>query len=201
MLFMPPARRSRKGSFPAAGWYSFAPGTALDALKMSEDEMIGVNIIRKALEEPIRQIANNAGVEGSIVVDKVMKREGAFGYNAETDNYEDMITAGVIDPTKVARTALENAASIGGLLLTTEALITEKPEEKKAMLPDAGSAAAATGICINILSVYFRNQTSALTCRGFLFGRVRGRREQLLQFPFSDGEIGVVPTPVRIIIE
>jgi chaperonin GroEL len=71
-------------------------------------------------------------VEGSIVVDKVMKESGAFGYNAETDTYEDMIKAGVIDPTKVARTALENAASISGLLLTTEALISEKPEEKKA---------------------------------------------------------------------
>ncbi|SYZ74312.1 chaperone Hsp60, peptide-dependent ATPase, heat shock protein [Candidatus Zixiibacteriota bacterium] len=121
-----------EGIVPGGGVVFLRALKALETLKMSEDEMVGVNIIRKALEEPIRQIANNAGVEGSIVVDKVMKESGAFGYNAESDTYEDMIKAGVIDPTKVARTALENAASISGLLLTTEALITEKPEEKKA---------------------------------------------------------------------
>ncbi len=121
-----------EGIVPGGGVVFLRARKALDELKMTEEETVGVNIIRKALEEPIRQIANNAGVEGSIVVDKVMKESGAFGYNAETDVYEDMIKAGVIDPTKVARTALENAASISGLLLTTEALISEKPEEKKA---------------------------------------------------------------------
>ncbi|MEW6015424.1 MAG: chaperonin GroEL [Candidatus Zixiibacteriota bacterium] len=121
-----------EGIVPGGGVVFLRAMKALEGLKMSDDEMIGVNIIRKALEEPIRQIASNAGVEGSIVVDKVIRENGAFGYNAETGTYEDMIKAGVIDPTKVARTALENAASIGGLLLTTEAIITEKPEEKKA---------------------------------------------------------------------
>jgi len=129
-----------EGIVPGGGVVFLRAMAGLDGLKMSQDEMIGVNIIRKALEEPIRQISNNAGVEGSIVVDKVMREKGAFGYNAETDIYEDMILAGVIDPTKVARTALENAASIGGLLLTTEALVADKPEEKKAMpsMPGGG---------------------------------------------------------------
>ncbi len=127
-----------EGIVPGGGVVFLRAMAGLDGIKMSQDEMIGVNIIRKALEEPIRQISNNAGVEGSIVVDKVMKEKGAFGYNAETDVYEDMILAGVIDPTKVARTALENAASIGGLLLTTEALVADKPEEKKAMPPMPG---------------------------------------------------------------
>ncbi len=88
--------------------------------------------MRKSLEEPIRQISNNAGMEGSIVVNRVMAETDAFGYNAQTDKYEDLFKAGVIDPTKVARTALENAASIAGLLLTTEAVVAEKPEDKKA---------------------------------------------------------------------
>jgi chaperonin GroEL len=105
---------------------------SLDGLQLSDDEKIGVNIVRRALEEPIRQIAENAGAEGSIVVDKVKKEDGAFGYNAELDKYEDLIQAGVIDPTKVTRIALENAASIGGLLLTTQAVVSEKPEEEKA---------------------------------------------------------------------
>jgi len=121
-----------EGIVPGGGVAFLRAMGALDSIKMSEDEMVGVKIIRKVLEEPIRQISNNAGVEGSIVVDKVMKGKDAFGYNAETNTYEDMIKAGVIDPTKVARTALENAASIGGLLLTTEAVIADKPEEKKA---------------------------------------------------------------------
>jgi len=104
---------------------------ALDKLKLEGDEAIGVNIVKKALEEPIRLIVENAGVEGSIVVNKVKEGTGAFGFNAETEVYEDLIKAGVIDPAKVARIALENAASIASLLITTEALVTEKPEEKK----------------------------------------------------------------------
>jgi chaperonin GroEL len=97
------------------------------------DEQIGVRIVERALEEPIRQIAMNAGVEGSIVVEKVRSNDSAsFGYNARTDVYEDLVAAGVIDPTKVTRTALQNASSIAGLLLTTEAVVTEKPEKQPA---------------------------------------------------------------------
>jgi chaperonin GroEL len=92
-------------------------------------------IIRKALEEPIRQIVENAGAEGSIVVDKVRGKETNYGFNAETLEYGDLVKMGVIDPTKVCRTALENAASIAALLLTTEALIAEKPEKKEATPP------------------------------------------------------------------
>jgi chaperonin GroEL len=100
--------------------------------------MVGVNIVRRALEEPIRQIATNSGVEGAIVVNQVKAESGAYGYNAQTDTYEDMFKAGVIDPTKVARTALENAASIAGLLLTTEAVICDKPDDKSGGMGDAG---------------------------------------------------------------
>ena len=96
------------------------------------DEQVGVDILRRALEAPIRQIAANAGAEGSIVVAKVRDGEGAFGYNAETEIYEDLVKAGVIDPTKVVRTALQNASSIAGLLLTTEAVVVEKPQEEAA---------------------------------------------------------------------
>jgi chaperonin GroEL len=97
-----------------------------------EDEQIGVQILLRALEHPVRQIAINAGVEGSIVVSKIREGKGAFGYNAQTDEYEDLVKAGVIDPTKVVRTALQNAASIAGLLLTTEAVVVERPEEEGA---------------------------------------------------------------------
>ena len=97
-----------------------------------EDEQIGAQILYRALEHPIRQIATNAGVEGSIVVEKVRAGKGGFGYNAQTNEYEDLVKAGVIDPTKVVRTALQNAASIAGLLLTTEAVVVEIPEADKA---------------------------------------------------------------------
>jgi chaperonin GroEL len=107
--------------------------TALERIKGTEDEKIGVEIVRRALEEPIRMIAQNAGAEGSIVVEKVREsKEKNFGYNAQTDAYEDLVKAGVIDPTKVTRTALQNAASIAGLLLTTECVVVEKKEEKPA---------------------------------------------------------------------
>jgi chaperonin GroEL len=105
--------------------------SALDKFRGTEDEKIGVEIVRRALEEPIRMIAQNAGAEGSIVVARVKEsKEKNFGYNAATDAYEDLVKAGVIDPTKVTRTALQNAASIAGLLLTTEALIVERKEDK-----------------------------------------------------------------------
>jgi len=114
---------------------------AVAKLKLEEEEQIGAEIVRRSLEEPIRMIAQNAGAEGSIVVAKVREsKEKNFGYNALTDSYEDLVAAGVIDPTKVTRTALQNAASIAGLLLTTEAVIVEKKEEQKAppMPPGGG---------------------------------------------------------------
>ncbi len=112
---------------------------AVAKLKLEEEEQIGAEIVRRSLEEPIRMIAQNAGAEGSIVVAKVREsKEKNFGYNALTDSYEDLVAAGVIDPTKVTRTALQNAASIAGLLLTTEAVIVEKKEEQKAPPMPAG---------------------------------------------------------------
>ncbi|HQL24911.1 MAG TPA: TCP-1/cpn60 chaperonin family protein, partial [candidate division Zixibacteria bacterium] len=129
-----------EGIVPGGGVALLRCMKALDSLKVTEEEQVGVMIVRKALEEPIRQIASNAGAEASVVVDKVLAQTGAFGYNAQTDTYEDLLKAGVIDPTKVTRTALENAASIAGLLLTTEAVVVEQPEEKKPApaAPDMG---------------------------------------------------------------
>ena len=121
-----------EGIVPGGGVALIRAQRALKGLKVEEhDEQIGIDIIRKAIEEPIRIIVANAGGEGSIVVEKVRSsKDDAFGYNALTDTYENLVTAGVIDPTKVTRTALQNAASIAGLLLTTEALVVEKKEEK-----------------------------------------------------------------------
>ncbi len=96
------------------------------------EEQLGVNLIKRALEEPVRQIANNAGFEGSVVVQRVMEGKGNFGFNAETGDYQDLVKEGIIDPTKVVRFALQNAASVAALLMTTEAMVAEKPEEKKA---------------------------------------------------------------------
>jgi chaperonin GroEL len=105
---------------------------ALDGLKLEHDQKVGADIVRRAVEAPLRWIASNAGVEGSIVVQRVKEsKEAAFGYNAATDEYEDLVKAGVIDPTKVVRSALQNAASIAALLLTTEAMVSEIPEDKK----------------------------------------------------------------------
>ncbi len=104
---------------------------ALDKLKLEGDEAVGLNIVRRSLEEPLRQIANNAGVEGSIVVDEVRKHKDDYGFNAQTNKYENLIAAGVIDPTKVTKAAVTNASSIAGLLLTTETIICEKKEEKE----------------------------------------------------------------------
>jgi chaperonin GroEL len=107
--------------------------SALERIRGTEDEKVGVEIVRRALEEPIRMIAQNAGAEGSIVVARVKEsKDKNFGYNAQTDTFEDLVKAGVIDPTKVTRTALQNAASIAGLLLTTEAVVVEKKEDKPA---------------------------------------------------------------------
>ena len=104
---------------------------ALDSLKLDGDQKVGSDLIKKAIEEPLRWIATNAGQEGSIVVQKVKDGKGEEGYNAASDKYENLVSAGVIDPVKVVRTALQNASSIASLLLTTEALVSEIPEEKK----------------------------------------------------------------------
>jgi chaperonin GroEL len=122
-----------EGIVPGGGVALVRAQAGLDKLKGTDDEKIGVEIVRRALEEPIRMIAQNAGAEGSIVVGRVKEsKEKNFGYNAATDNYEDLVRAGVIDPTKVTRTALQNAASIAGLLLTTECVVVEKKEDKPA---------------------------------------------------------------------
>jgi len=105
---------------------------ALDKLKLEGDEQIGANIVKRALQEPLRQIAENAGEEGAIVLGKVNdSKDPNFGYNALTGEYEDLVKAGVLDPTKVVRIALANAGSIAALMLTTEALVADIPEEKK----------------------------------------------------------------------
>ena len=104
---------------------------ALDKLKLEGDEAVGVQIVRRALEFPTRQLADNAGQEGAVIVQEVKKRSGNEGFNVVTGEYEDLVQAGVVDPTKVTRTALQNAASISALLLTTEALVTELPEKEK----------------------------------------------------------------------
>ena len=118
-----------EGIVPGGGVALIRAITALDKLEgANEDENIGISIVRKALEAPLRTIAENAGVEGSVVLMEVRKKKGAYGYNARTDQYEDLKKAGVIDPTKVTRIALENAASIAGMVLTTECVINDKPE-------------------------------------------------------------------------
>jgi len=121
-----------EGIVPGGGVAFLRVLKALDNLDLTGEEKMGVNIIKRALEEPMRQIANNAGFEGSVVVQKVAEGKGSFGFNAENGKYEDLLEAGIIDPTKVARFALQNAASVAGLLLTTEAMVAEKPEKKKA---------------------------------------------------------------------
>ncbi len=120
-----------EGIVPGGGVALLRAQKALEALKLEGDMQIGVNIIKRALEEPCRQIANNAGWEGSIVVEKIKEMKQDFGFNALTEKYEDMIKAGILDPTKVVRIALQNASSIAGLMLTTEGLITDIPEEEK----------------------------------------------------------------------
>ena len=121
-----------EGIVPGGGVAYLRTLPALDALKLEGDEQTGVNIVKKALEEPLKMIASNAGMEGSIVVERVKEKKGAFGFNAQTEQYEDMYKAGVIDPTKVARFALQNAASVAALMLTTQCMVADKPEEKGA---------------------------------------------------------------------
>jgi chaperonin GroEL len=121
-----------EGIVPGGGVALLRCAKGLEGLKLDHDQQVGVDIVRRAVEAPMRWIATNAGVEGSIVVQKVKdSKDASYGYNAATDTYEDMVKAGVIDPTKVVRSALQNAASIASLLLTTEAMVSEIPEEKK----------------------------------------------------------------------
>lgn len=124
-----------EGIVPGGGVALVRAAVALDALQVLEEEKIGVQIVRRAMEEPVRRMALNAGAEASVVLDKIKNGKGAFGFNAATEEFEDLLKAGIIDPTKVVRTALQNAASVSSLLLTTEAMIAEKPEEKKPAAP------------------------------------------------------------------
>jgi chaperonin GroEL len=119
-----------EGIVPGGGVALLRAQKALDGIQGNEEELAGASIVRRAVEEPLRRIAENAGIDGAIVVDKVKGGKGAFGFNAQTEEYEDLMKAGVIDPTKVVRSALQNAASVASLLLTTEAMVAEKPEEK-----------------------------------------------------------------------
>jgi chaperonin GroEL len=129
-----------EGIVPGGGVALLRCITPLDKVKPEGDEAVGLNIVRRALEEPLRMIAVNAGHEGAVVAEKVRQSEDSnFGFNAETEQYENLVNSGVIDPTKVVRTALQNAASIAGLLLTTEALVSEiKEEEKTPPMPPGG---------------------------------------------------------------
>ena len=124
-----------EGIVPGGGTTLIRAARALDNLKLVSEQQMGVDIIRRSLEEPLRMIARNAGVDGSIVIQKIKDSEGSFGFNAATEAYGDMIEFGIIDPTKVVRHALQNAASVSGLMITTEALIADKPEDKKAPAP------------------------------------------------------------------
>jgi chaperonin GroEL len=130
-----------EGIVPGGGVALLRAQKVLDSVQVTDDQKSGVTIIRRAVEEPLRQIVANAGEEGSIVVQKVREGSGNFGFNAATGQYGDLVAQGVIDPVKVVRSALQNAASVAGLMLTTECLVAEKPKEEKA----AGGAHAGHG--------------------------------------------------------
>lgn len=130
-----------EGVIPGGGIAFLRSAAVLGKAKFADEEMQGLNIVKRALEEPLRQIAANAGFEGAIVVEKAKEKKGAYGFDAEAGQYCDLIEAGIIDPTKVARFALQNAASVASIMLTTEAMVSEKPQKKKpmpAMPPDMG---------------------------------------------------------------
>ena len=136
-----------EGIVPGGGVALVRSIAALEKVKAAAEEQVGVNIVRRALEDPLRWIANNAGWEGSIVLDKVKNNKGSFGFNAASEEFEDLMKAGIVDPTKVVRTALQNAASVAGLLLTTEAMVAEKPEEKSApAMPPGGGMGGMGGM-------------------------------------------------------
>ena len=128
-----------EGIVPGGGVMYIRAQAALEGLKGdNEDEQTGIEIVRRAIEEPLRQIVANAGEEGAVVVDKVRAGKADFGYNARTEKYEELYKAGVVDPAKVARVALENAASVAGMFLTTECVIVDHPEEHPAPAMPAG---------------------------------------------------------------
>jgi chaperonin GroEL len=136
-----------EGIVPGGGVALLRAAVGLAKTKLEGEEQSGLNIVGRALEEPLRQIANNAGAEGSVVVEKVRSGKGAsFGYNAETGDFEDLMKAGIIDPTKVTRFALQNAASVAALLLTTEAMVAEKPKEREDMPAGMGGAPGMGGM-------------------------------------------------------
>jgi len=137
-----------EGIVPGGGVAYLRTLPALDKMKLEGDEEVGVRIVKKALEEPLKMIANNAGMEGSIVVEKVKDKKGPYGFNARTDKYEDMIAAGVIDPTKVTRFALQNAASVASLMLTTQCMVADKPKDEPAMpgMPPGGGGGGYPGM-------------------------------------------------------
>ncbi len=127
-----------EGVVPGGGVALLRAVKALDGLQLEAEEAVAVNILRRALEEPLRQIAENAGVDGAVVTEEVKKNSGNYGYNAATGKYEDMVKAGIIDPAKVARFALQNAASIAGMFLTTEAVVTDIPKKEEPHIPPMG---------------------------------------------------------------
>ena len=136
-----------EGIVPGGGVALLRAKKALEGLKSANaDVQAGINIVSKALEAPIRQIVENAGVEGSIVVGKLLEKSGNWGFNAQTEEYCDMVAAGIIDPTKVVRVALQDAASVASLLITTEAMIAEKPKDKPSMgMPGGGGMGGGMG--------------------------------------------------------
>ena len=138
-----------EGIVPGGGVALIRVREALSKLAVSGEEKVGVNILMRALEEPLRQIAQNAGKDGAVVAEEVKKLTGNMGYNAETDTYEDMVKAGIVDPAKVTRSALQNAASIAAMLLTTEAVVTDLPEKKECShggAPDMGGMGGMGGM-------------------------------------------------------
>jgi len=135
-----------EGIVPGGGVALLRAANAIDALQLEGEEAIGAKIVRRAIEEPLRQLCANAGVEGSLIVQKVLSSEGALGYNVATGEYQDLLAAGVVDPTKVTRTALQNAASVASLLLTTECVITDIPEKEKPAMPDMGGMGGMGGM-------------------------------------------------------
>jgi len=120
-----------EGIVPGGGVALIRAAAGLSSLKVNEEERYGVRIIERALAEPARWIASNAGADGAVILDKIKNGKEAYGFNAASNEFEDLIKAGIVDPTKVVRCALQNAASVAGLLITTEVMITDKPEKKK----------------------------------------------------------------------
>ena len=135
----------QEGFVPGGGTALINVLPALDKVEADGDEATGVNIVKDALEAPVRQIAENAGVEGSVIVNQLKSEKPGIGYNAADGKFEDMVKAGIVDPTKVTRSALQNAASVSALLLTTEAVVADKPDDSKNNAPAAPQGGAGMG--------------------------------------------------------